>query len=514
MIRPAIALATLILVLAAVTGLLMSKPDGSRDAARQSAAPVVAAAQDSTPPPTDGLDAAPEISAAVVAAPQNTPPEFQRAGVCARCHVVSVLEWGISAHLETEADCKSCHGPSLGHVENERNEVKPDHLPREAAIAKSCMSCHEEGCPESLKVVSCSDCHHMHALINPSKPPEAKDDRLVKLLTRLDQFRLKMEEGQKLADQKDWQAARDAYAKALRLIPHDARARRQLEMCDWRLKPDMPGFETAGEALDALTGLPRAVRVAELGIEMLLVPPGWFDMGSEQLAQSRPVHTVHVDAIYLGKHEITRDQWRAVMGALPEAEPSKDAAGGLLPVGHVSWEDCQEFVRRLNDRVAGGGFRLPTEAEWEYACRAALNTPPDVDQLPPLAWFRVNTLRDKTPTAAFLDRDAYSPRPVGTRGANVWGFHDMHGNVWEWCSSLARPYLYESTDGRERLSAAGMRVLRGGGFADSAILLDPAMRYAERPKRRIRWNGLRLARGLPSAIATTPPKDADGATPD
>src|SRR2546428_11405777 len=85
--------------------------------------------------------------------PGRARAEFKAAGVCARCHVVSVLEWGISGHFtaDTGTDCKSCHGASPGHVANERNEVKPDRLPRDAQITKLCVSCHDAGCPKTLE---------------------------------------------------------------------------------------------------------------------------------------------------------------------------------------------------------------------------------------------------------------------------------------------------------------------------------------------------------------------------
>ena len=86
---------------------------------------------------------------------------------------------------------------------------------------------------------------------------------------------------------------------------------------------------------------------------------------------------------------------------------------------------------------------------------------------------------------------------VGTRRPGPWGFHDMHGNVREWCSSLWRPYLYNRADGREALTHAGLRVLRGSAYCDSASALDPALRHAERPHRRLRFNGLRVARDVP-----------------
>jgi formylglycine-generating enzyme required for sulfatase activity len=205
---------------------------------------------------------------------------------------------------------------------------------------------------------------------------------------------------------------------------------------------------------------------------MVLVPGGDADIGSERLAIARPVHTVHVEAFYLGKYEVTRAEWKALMGADPSVGKSPGDSD-RLPVEHVSWEDAQAFVGKLNQRVAGGGFRLPTEAEWEYAARAG--KPADTVTLQRVAWFDAPV-------------KASRPRPVGSRQPNKLGLFDMQGNVWEWCSSLYLPYPYDSSDGRESLATAGLRVLRGGGFADSADLLNPAMRHAERPQRRLQSN--------------------------
>ena len=431
--------------------------------------------------------------------PKAVPAEFEQAGVCARCHVVSVLEWGLSGHVEEETNCRECHGPSKGHVANERNEVKPDRLPHGKAIAKQlCATCHETGCPETLEVESCQKCHHVHALIDPSKPPSAKDDRLAKLLTRWRRFRERMEEGEKRIAQENWRSARQAFREALELTPGHHLARARLEFCERRLDPTLPGFEIVGSEFDRATGLPLEIRVADLGTTMLLLPPGQFDLGSDALPDSRPVHTVGVDAFYLGQREVTQGEWKAIMGTNPSAHqgdafPDADH----LPVERVSWQDCGEFLRKLNRKVPGGGFRLPTEAEWEYAAR--LGTPsPGRDEIGQYARYRANSLRAPNPDDGFRQIDAYAPGRVGTRRADERGFYDLQGNVGEWCSSLFSPYLYDASDGRESMAEPGMRIVRGGSFADSATSLDPTLRHAERPHRRLRWNGFRLARSVPS----------------
>ena len=207
-----------------------------------------------------------------------------------------------------------------------------------------------------------------------------------------------------------------------------------------------------------------------------------------------------IGAFYLGKHEVTQAQWQAVMGTNPSVHQGKPFPDAVrMPVESVSWNDCREFIKRLNVRTKGGGFRFPSEAEWEYACRAGDgdgNLSPD-DTLGSFAWFRENSRREAEDESSSHGPAAWSPRAVGMRRASAWGIHDMRGNVSEWCSSLYRPYPYEAGDRRESPDALGPRVLRGGGFADSTEGLDPALRHFDRPHRRSRWNGLRLARDVP-----------------
>ena len=437
--------------------------------------------------------------------------EFKNAGVCARCHVVSVLEWSVSGHVEASTNCQKCHGPSRRHVANERNEVKPDRLPRGDAIGKQlCATCHETGCPETLEVQSCQTCHHVHALINPARPPADKDDRLGQLLARWKQFQQWMAEGERHVKRKDWDRGQAAFRAALDLIPGNRLARARLEMCRWRLQPGLPGFKIVGDLFDSETGLPHQVKVEDLAITMLLVPPGEFDMGSDIRSDARPVHTVGVDAFYFAQHEVTQAEWKAVMGTNPSAhQRDKFPNAARMPVERVSWEDCRKFLRGLNQRVAGGGFRLPTEAEWEYACRASnqaeLQRPRAENQLTEFAWYRENSLRGPKPDKPFFQLQDFGPRPVGTLRPNERGFFDMQGNVAEWCSSLYRPYLYDPTDGRESPTERGLRVVRGGSYADAADALEPSARHAERPHRRFRWNGLRLARSIQRVPVEVPP---------
>ena len=430
-------------------------------------------------------------------------PNPKHAGVCSRCHVVSVLEWQISKHSESGTNCQTCHGGSAAHVANERNEVSPDRIPRGAAADPLCASCHTTGCPETKSESGCLACHNSHSLTKPDQIQTYQGDReahpIHKSVARLEEFRAAMERAEALVEQQDWPAAKAAFEEALALGPGDGRVLRRLAFLGRRLNPEMPGFEVVGDEFDPVTGLAREVRVRGLDIPMVLAPPGEFDMGADDFKESQPVHTVAVEPFYLGKYEITQAQWQAVMGANP-SEQQGSGQEKNLPVERVSWHDAQDFVNKLNEQVEGGGFRLPTEAEWEYAARAGSGLFKQFE-LARYAWFRETTL-DRPAGEDFVKVEAFSTRPVGAKEANPWGFHDLHGNVWEWTSSLLKPYFYDHTDGRESPTAEGQRVLRGGGYADAGDLLDPALRHGERPERRYRWNGLRIARSVPPPQAT------------
>lgn len=408
----------------------------------------------------------------------QSPPDdnFKAAGVCARCHVISVVEWGISKHQKASTGCTSCHGDSKAHVIDERNNAKPDRVPTGAAIAALCADCHKDGCPKSGRKAACQDCHHVHALVDPSKPvaAPARDERIEKLAARDREFSRLMGQGDGFLKAEQWKQALPVLKSALALKPYNLEAICKWKLCERRLKPGLPGFEAASPELDGTTGLPRSVQVAGTGIRMLLVPGGEFDMGSERFAAAQPVHTVRVREFYLGQYEVTQAEWQALMGSNPSAcQGSRFPEAARMPVEQVSWEDAQAFVRKLNAKVEGGGFRLPTEAEWEFAARTGGAAP---DTCSP---------------------GQRAPRPAGSGHPDSRGFYDLLGNVWEWCSSLDRAYPFDPADGRESATAPGLRILRGGGFTGPADELDPYMRHGERPTRRLRYNGLRLARDVP-----------------
>ena len=437
------------------------------------------------------------LALCVFSASASAQSNLAQAGVCSRCHVVSVLEWQISGHLEAGINCQACHGPSAAHVANERNEVSPDRIPRGKAADGFCSTCHNQGCPSTKLTADCLDCHNSHSLTKPQQIQSFQGNRskdpIHQAVARLAEFHRTMERAENLVDKQDWAAAKDLFEEAIRQRPGDAEALARIAFCERRLAPELPGFEIVGNEFDTVTGLPLEVKVAGTGMVMRLAPGGEFDIGSEEFEGSQPVHTVSIKPFYLGKFEVTQNDWKAVMGTNPSAHNTS----GKLPVERVSWHDAQEFVRRLNERVAAGEFRLPTEAEWEYAARSGdeLFRRFELDRH---AWYRENS-GESAPDVDFRKVDTYSTHPVGEKEPNRWGFYDMNGNVWEWTSSLLRRYFYDPADDRESPTASGQRVMRGGGYADMADLLHPALRHGERPSRRYRWNGLRVARDIPVA---------------
>jgi len=189
-----------------------------------------------------------------------------------------------------------------------------------------------------------------------------------------------------------------------------------------------------GEATKEFELLPQRVRHVPTGIVLIRVPPGSFVMGSPPEEKQRDAdeeqHEVVFDApFWLAETEVSVGLWNEVMDIDPWDPVRTD-----LPASDVSWHEAQEFLRRLNERE-GGGWRLPTEAEWEYACRAGTTTPFSfgADVFPSQANYD-----DRYPYAH--ERGSISPGtvPVGSLPANPWGFHEMHGNVKEWCQDVYR----------------------------------------------------------------------------
>ena len=227
-------------------------------------------------------------------------------------------------------------------------------------------------------------------------------------------------------------------------------------------------------------------------MEMVYVAPGSFTMGSPESEDGRfddeTQHRVTLTKGYwLGKYEVTQRQWESVMGENPSRFKGPDR-----PVENVSWDDCQRFIAKVDAearRQFGGGARLPTEAEWEHACRAGTTGPyGGSGNLDDMGWYGGNS-GNKT-------------HPVGQKQANDWGFHDMHGNVWEWCNDWYASYGGDTTDPIGPASSDS-RVLRGGSWRNLARVCRSAYRSRGLPGLRDSYCGFRLCcSALPIAAAS------------
>jgi formylglycine-generating enzyme required for sulfatase activity len=231
-------------------------------------------------------------------------------------------------------------------------------------------------------------------------------------------------------------------------------------------------------------------RKEELGeplkaIEMVLIKGGCYQMGDTfggGQPDEKPVHTVCVDDFYMGKYEITQGQWQSVLGNNPSYFKN---CGEKCPVEQVNWNDIQEFIKQLNART-GKRYRLPTEAEWEFAARSGGKREKyagtsSLQDLPKFAWYSATS-------------DG-STHPVGQKQPNGLGLYDMTGNVWEWCQD----WYGETTYGQPpRTNPPGpqsgtRRILRGGAWINEQAGVRAAARYGLIPVSRGDLYGFRIA---------------------
>jgi formylglycine-generating enzyme required for sulfatase activity len=216
------------------------------------------------------------------------------------------------------------------------------------------------------------------------------------------------------------------------------------------------------------------------GMELVEIPAGTFTMGSPDDEPGRDArerqHTVTISrSFWMGAYEVTQAQWRRVMGTNPSRFTSPD---GSLPVEQISWHDAHEFLERLTTRSPGHTFRLPTEAEWEFACRAGTTSAYNVG--PTLTRAEANiTASPGTPVAA-----RGQTMKVGSFRPNAWGLFDMHGNVWEWTEDDHCPYPQGSSTDPRGACGAPLKVIRGGSWYFAADSARCALRYTHRPQDR------------------------------
>ena len=220
----------------------------------------------------------------------------------------------------------------------------------------------------------------------------------------------------------------------------------------------------------------------DVNLEMVLISAGKFKMGSpvseKDRRDSETQHEVTLTkSFYLGKYEITQDQWEMVMSNNPS-----EIKGVKLPVTNISWEDCKEFIKKLNAKT-GGNYRLPTSTEWEYACRAGSTTAYSLGAT--ITPFDVNFSRSK------IDK----PVKVGSYKPNAFGLYDMHGNVWEWCEDWLGDYSSQTVTDPKGPATGKFRVLRGGSYEALESYARSANRARDSlPTLRGHAAGIRLAK--------------------
>jgi formylglycine-generating enzyme required for sulfatase activity len=242
--------------------------------------------------------------------------------------------------------------------------------------------------------------------------------------------------------------------------------------------------------------IPEPIQVQKLiknsiGMEFVLIPAGSFTMGSPLNEPGRDLdeqqHPVTIKRpFYLQTTEVTQKQWRQVMGS--NRSWSKDC-GDDCPVENVSWDDAQEFIKKLNQMESGEKYRLPTEAEWEYACRAGTRT----------SYYTGETEEGLNQAGWYSKNSGNKLHPVGEKKPNAWGLYDMHGNVWEWVEDdWHDTYKRAPDDGSAWIdNRRGYgRVIRGGSWLIDARNCRSATRFGDGPGRRDDFVGFRLSRSV------------------
>jgi formylglycine-generating enzyme required for sulfatase activity len=255
-------------------------------------------------------------------------------------------------------------------------------------------------------------------------------------------------------------------------------------------KPDYGNDASAGDGLARATGKLALDCGGGVTLELVRIPAGTFIMGSPSYESMRGndeiQHAVTISRpFYMGIYEVTQAQWQAVMGNNPGF-----FRGGDHPVEQVSWDDALEFCRKLSAQT-GRKVRLPTEAEWEYACRAGTTTAFNTGGT--ISAEQANYDGDYTYGGGRKGVYRKKTTPVGIFPANAWGLYDMHGNVWEWCSDWYGKYDRTAPEDPQGISSETYRVIRGGSWHNNPGYFRSAFRYRSDPGNRSYDLGFRVA---------------------
>ena len=268
-------------------------------------------------------------------------------------------------------------------------------------------------------------------------------------------------------------------------------------------KPSIGSIQTAARPIapkGELAENPASEFTNSLGMKFRLIPAGRFLMGSPANEKGRYEGELQHEVIltnpfYMGIYPVTQGEYERVMGSNPSR-----FKGERHPVESVSWDDVMAYIERLNSLAEevnlGRRYRLPTEAEWEYACRAGSGTAyffgDEESRLGDYAWYGSNSAR--------------RTHPVGQKKPNAWGLHDMHGNVWEWCLDWDGDYPNSAVTDPSGPIDGSRRVFRGGGWGSGAASCRSASRSRDDPSYRYSSLGFRLAL---SSLGTSPARGAE-----
>jgi formylglycine-generating enzyme required for sulfatase activity len=228
---------------------------------------------------------------------------------------------------------------------------------------------------------------------------------------------------------------------------------------------------------------------------MVDIPAGSFQMGSTDTSDEQPVHTVAISAFRMSVTEINQGQYKAIMGVNPSGFKGDDN----LPVEQVSWFDAIKFcnavsdsggLNRCYDETTGvcdftkNGIRLPTEAEWEFACRAGTIT----------KYYSGDSVANLNTSGWYLDNSGNKTHPVAKRSPNAWGLYDMNGNVWEWCNDWAGTYSSASVTNPTGPQGGNLHVIRGGGWNSPDFSSTSAYRNYAGAANTLNFIGFRVVR--------------------
>lgn len=248
-------------------------------------------------------------------------------------------------------------------------------------------------------------------------------------------------------------------------------------------------------------GVFAVLRLGTAVMEMRWISPGEFTMGSPGNEPGRdddegPEHQVIVSGgFWLAETPCTQAQWQAVMGENPS-----HFKGDNLPVDSVNWDDCIGFCDRLNQSIPDLFARLPSEAEWEYACRAGTTSPFNNGMF----WTTPDDIHAALEPVGWYDRNSGDEtHPVKLKQANAWGLYDMHGNVWEWCQDWYGSYSVGTVTDPAGPARGEDRVVRGGCCWNQAGPCRSAFRLWRHPSIRFQGLGFRLAAGQPLGQSST-----------